>query len=748
MKAEGVMLVGRVRWMAVAALGVVALASVRAQQVAPSAGGGKALTVQRIYSQPSMNGKLTRGLAWTPSSKQISYFESKGAGKEAHSEFWVLDAGSGERQILISSDKLESALPAELTKKTQATGLGRHAPAEYRWSPKGDALLFVGTSSLAWYDVKTQTAKTLTSGKEAIADAKISPDGRTVSFVRAHNVWLVDLASGTERALTKGGTEEIRKGELDWVYPEELEIQTAYWWAPDSSAIAYLEMNESKVSQFPLVDFNSFDGRAEMQRYPVAGGANPIVHVYVAPVSGGAAKLMDTGAQNEIYIPRVNWLPDSRQLAIQRLNRPQTVLELLLAEASSGKSRVVLTDKDDYWINLSDDLHFLKDGKRFLWSSERSGYRHIYLYGIDGKQQAQLTRGEWEATGIEGVDEAKGIVYFRSTEKSPLERQLYKVGLDGSGFSRITKADGTHATTFAPDASAFIDTFSDSATPPRQDLYRADGGKISSINENHVAELADYHLSPVEFLSVKTHDGIQLNAMMIKPPDFNPERRYPVLVYTYGGPHAQVVTNQWQGPTYLWHQSMAQKGYIVFAVDNRGSAGRGHLFEEFIHYRLGAQEMSDQRDGVTYLKGLPFVDPARIGIWGWSYGGHMVLHAMFEDPEDFKAAFAGGPVSDWHYYDSIYTERYLGLLPEHDESYEASSPIENAKGLRGKLLIAHGTGDDNVHFSNTLRVIDELLETGKAAEVMPFPGRGHGVSDPEARRVLFQRVTQFFIDNL
>jgi len=389
------MLVGRVRWMAVAALGVVALASVRAQQVAPSAGGGKALTVQRIYSQPSLNGKLTRGLAWTPSSKQISYFESKGAGKEAHSEFWVLDAGSGERQILISSDKLESALPAELTKKTQATGLGRHAPAEYRWSPKGDALLFVGTSSLAWYDVKTQTAKTLTSGKEAIADAKISPDGRTVSFVRAHNVWLVDLASGTERALTKGGTEEIRKGELDWVYPEELEIQTAYWWAPDSSAIAYLEMNESKVSQFPLVDFNSFDGRAEMQRYPVAGGANPIVHVYVAPVSGGAAKLMDTGAQNEIYIPRVNWLPDSRQLAIQRLNRPQTVLELLLAEASSGKSRVVLTDKDDYWINLSDDLHFLKDGKRFLWSSERSGYRHIYLYGIDGKQQAQLTRGDW-----------------------------------------------------------------------------------------------------------------------------------------------------------------------------------------------------------------------------------------------------------------------------------------------------------------------------------------------------------------
>jgi dipeptidyl-peptidase 4 len=569
-----------------------------------------------------------------------------------------------------------------------------------------------------------------------------------VSFVRDHNLWLVDVADGKEHAITRGGTEEVRKGELDWVYPEELEITTAYWWAPDSSSIAYLEMDERKVAVYPLVDFSSFTGEADQERYPPAGGSNPIVRVLVASMKGGEPRVMDTGAETDIYIARVNWLADAKHLAIQRINRAQTVLDFLIADAGSGKARTPITEKDQYWINVKDDLHFLKDGKRFVWSSERSGYRHLYLYDLDGKQLAQLTKGDWEVSAVQAVDEAKGLVYFTATEKSPLERHLYRVALDGSGFTRITKDDGTHKVDFAPGASAFIDTFSSSATPPRQDLVRADGTRIAVVKENTVAELAEYHLSPVEFLSVRSHDGIQFNAMMIKPPDFDPGRKYPVLVFTYGGPGVQVVVNAWGGPNFLWHEMMAQKGYIIFALDNRGSTGRGHLFEEPIHYRLGAQELSDQRDGAAYLKSLPFVDANRIGIWGWSYGGHMTLHAMFEDPEDFKVGFAGGPVTDWHYYDSIYTERYLGLRPQNDESYDESSPAKNAANLKGKLLIAHGTGDDNVHFANTLAVINELIEAGKYVEVMPFPGRGHGVSDPAARRVLMNRVTQFFLDNL
>jgi dipeptidyl-peptidase 4 len=733
--------------LAVGALVWTGLPPAAAQQSAAKAG-GKALTVERIYAQPSLSGRLTRGLAWTPDGKRLSYFETKGSGKEAKTELWVMDAANGERRLLVAADKLESILPVDTSRPTQTTGLGRRAPSQYHWSPDGAGILFDGPTALAWLDVKSQTGRTLVSGKAGIADPKVSPDGRLVSFVRDHNVWLVNLADGKERAITQGGTEEIRKGELDWVYPEELEIKTAYWWSPDSSAIAYLEMDERKVSQYPLVDFSSPSGEAEMERYPVAGGANPIVRVLVASLGGGEPRAMDTGAETDVYIPRVNWLADSKHLGIQRLNRAQTELDLLITDASTGSSRVALTEKDPNWINVSDDLYFLKDGKRFLWSSERSGYRHLHLYDVGGKQLAQLTKGDWEVAAVDGVDETKSLVYFTATEKSPRERQFYRVALDGSGFARLTKEDGTHAAVLAPDASAFVDTFSSTAAAPRQDLYRADGSRIATINENKVAELADYHLSPVEFVTVKTHDGVQLNASIIKPPDFYPQKKYPVLVYTYGGPHSQVVRNAWGGATFLWHQLMAQKGYIVFSVDNRGSAGRGHAFETPLHFRLGAQELYDQRDGVQYLKSLPYVDANRIGIWGWSYGGHMTLHAMFEAGEDFKVGFAGGPVTDWRYYDSIYTERYLGPLQKNEKGYQDSSPVKYAAQLKGKLMIAHGTGDDNVHFANTLSVINDLIEAGKYVEVLAFPGRGHGVSDPPARRVLMQRVTQFFLDNL
>src|SRR5467141_818253 len=716
-----------------------------AQQPATS---GKALTVERIYSMPSLSGRLTRGLAWTPDAKRLSYFETKGAGKEAKTELWVMDVASGERRLLVAADKLESILPADTSRPTQATGLGRRAPSQYQWAPDGACILFQGLAALAWLDVKSQTRRTLVSGKATLAEPKISPDGRSVSFVRDHNVWIMNLADGKEQAITQGGTEEVRKGELDWVYPEELDIKTAYWWSPDSSAIAYLEMDERKVSQYPMVDFSSPSGDAVMERYPTAGGPNPIVRVFVASPNGGEPRAMDTGAETDIYIPRVNWLTDSKHLAIQRLNRTQTTLDLLIAEAATGKTRDALSENDPNWINVSDDLYFLKDGKRFLWSSERSSYRHLYLYDLDGKQLAQLTKGDWEVAAVDGVDEAKGLVYFTATEKSPLERQLYRVALDGSSFARLTKEDGTHAAVLAPNASAFIDTFSSTDAPTRQDLYRADGSHIATINENRVGELADYHLSLVEFVTVKTRDGVQLNASIIKPPDFQPQRKYPVLVYTYGGPHSQVVRNAWGGATFLWHQLMAQKGYIIFSVDNRGSAGRGHAFETPLHFRLGAQELSDQRDGVQYLKSLPYVDANRIGIWGWSYGGHMTLHAMFEAGDDFKTGFAGGPGTDWRYYDSIYTERYLGLPQKNEKGYQDSSPVKYASQLKGKLLIAHGAGDDNVHYANTLAVINDLIEAGKYVEVLAFPGRGHGVSDPPARRVLMRRVTQFFLDNL
>ncbi len=712
------------------------------------AAGGKALTVERIWSQPGLSGRLLRGLAWSPDSKRLGYFQTAGMGKSATTELWVMDAATGEKSLLLSSEKLSSVLPQEASQPTQATGLGRRAPASYQWAPNGDALLFEGPTSLAWYDLKTQASRKLVSGKDSIADAKISPDGRWVSFVRDHNLWLVNAANGETRAFTKGGTEELRKGGLDWVYPEELDIRTAYWWAPDSSAIAYLEMDERPVTRYPIQDFTSYTGETERMRYPKAGGANPIVRVFVADLKGGAPRAMDIGKETDIYIPRVNWLRDSKRLAIQQLNRAQNVLELLFADAATGHTKAVLTEKDPSWINVSDDLYFLADGKRFLWSSERSGYRHFYLYGLDGKELAQLTRGDWEVSHLDGVDDAKGLVYFTATEKSPVERHLYRVGLDGSELGRVTRADGTHGINFAPDARTFVDTYSNSMTPQRQDLARADGSLVAALNENAVAELAEYHLSPVEFFSVAARDGAKLNAMMIKPPDFSPEKKYPVIVYTYGGPHAQVVVNAWGGNNFLWHQLMAQKGYIIFALDNRGSAGRGHVFETPLHLRMSEHELSDQRDGVAHLRSLPYVDGNRIGIWGWSYGGYMTLNAMFRAGDDFKVGFSGAPVTDWRQYDTIYTERYMGRPQDNADGYRDSSPIKHVSGLKGKLLIAHGTGDDNVHVANTISLINELITAGKYVEVTLYPGRGHPISDPPARKVLFQRVTEFFLNNL
>ncbi len=726
---------------------VLATQTARAQTSASAAKPGE-LTVDRIYGEPNLSGRLTRGIAWSPDGNRLTFLDTKGSGRDAKTELWTLNAASGERSVLISADKLGSIFPAPALQHSQTTGAGRRPPPVYQWAPNGNALLFEGPNALAWYDIKTQSGKVLVSGKDELSDVKISPDSNYVSFVRDHNLWLVATSDGKERAFTKGGNEKLHEGELDWVYPEELEIFTGYWWAPDSSAIAYLEIDEAKVAQFSLLNFESYTGEAELQRYPVAGSANPVVRVLVGSLGGGQPRLMDTGSDSDIYIPRVNWLPDSLHVAIQRLNRDQNKLDLLVADTATGKPSTLLTEKDPYWINVNDDLHFLKDGKRFLWSSERTGYRHIYLYRLDGKQIAQLTKGDWEVSHIDGIDEAKGVVYFTATEKSPIERHFYRVGLDGNGFARITQEDGVHTINLSPTANLYVDTYSNAATPPRQDVYRSDGAKAATLNENKVQELSQYRLSPVEFSTVKARDGVSLNCSLIKPPDFDPGKKYPVIVYTYGGPHAQVVLNAWGGPNLLWHEMMAQKGYIIFALDNRGSAGRGHVFEESMHYHFGGPELSDQRDGVAWLQQQPWVDPRRIGIWGWSYGGHMTLHAMFEAPDLFKVGFAGGPVTDWHFYDSIYTERYMGRPQQHENEYKESSPVSHVENFKGKVLIAQGTDDDNVHYSNTLSLINDLIASGKYVEVIAVPGRGHGVSDPPARKIVWTRVTQFFLDNL
>jgi dipeptidyl-peptidase-4 len=725
-------------------------ACLAAMQVALAQQQARDLTVERIYGQPSLSGQVLRDTRWSPDGKLLSYLSGNGA----NTEIWVVDAPTGERRVLVDAAHMRDVLlpPAS---RGQQTGLGRLTPSQYRWAPDSQALLFIGAQQLAWYDLKSQTSRHLLPESNASAasdatldDAKISPDGRWVSFIRNHDLWVTNVATGQVRQLTRGGTDELLNGELDWVYPEELSIQTAYWWSPDSTKIAFLQLDQSPVGKYPLVDELAYEGKLTEMRYPVAGSRNPVARVGVVPVGGGAVQWMDTGADKDMLLARVNWLRDSRRLAIQRLTRVQNRLDLFFADAASGRAQVVLTEMDQSWINVADDLHFFADGQRFLWSSERTGFRHLYLFDLSGKQLAQLTRGNWQVEGVEGVDETGGQVYFTSTQASPIERHLHRVSLSGGEPVRLTRERGNHGVNLAPDARHFTDTYSNAITPPSQDLYQADGSWIAPLTEIRVVELDSYRLQPVEFFTVPGADGTVLHASLIKPRGFDPSRKYPVLVYLYGGPGVQLVRDVWQGANFLWNQMMAQKGFLIFTVDNRGSAGRGHAFESAILRRFGEVELADQLAGVAWLKQQSYVDGERVGIWGWSYGGYMTCLALLRAGDTFKAGFAGAPVTDWRYYDTIYTERYMGLPQDNPDGYRDSSPTNYAAGLRGKLLIAHASGDDNVHFGNTMGLAEKFVEAQKYAEFLVYPGRGHGITDAPARIHIFNRVTQFFLENL
>jgi len=717
----------------------------------------KPLTVERLYTAPNLSGSVVRGIEWSPDSKRFAYFHDSESGKEASTELWVMDASTGKTSVLVNAKLLETLLQPPKQQATQPTGLGRAIPQDYQWSPDGNALLFIGDTQLVWLDLRSMSSTRLVSGDAEIEDPKISPDGKWVSYLQNYNLWVVNLVTKERKPLTTGGSEEVLKGKLDWLYPEELSSRTAYWWSPDSSQIAYFEMDERPVTRYPIYDMSSDIGALEFTRFPQAGEPNPIVRVGIVSVNGGDTRWLDTGPDKNIYVARVNWAPDSRHIAIQRLNREQTKLDVLLFDATSGASATILTETDKYWINLSDDFHFLSDSTRFLWTSERTGYRHIYLYDTSGKLLKQITSGDWAVTGVEGfgpqsanglvVDERRGYIYFLSNKEDAVETHLFRASIHGGSVVQLTHARGVHAPEISPDESAFVDTYSNANTPPKQDLDRLDGTRIAVLAENNVPELAEYHVPPVEFTTVAADDGTILYASMIKPANFDPTRKYPVLVSVYGGPDAQVVRDAWD-PENLWSDVLAQKGYIVWSLDNRGSTGRGHAFETPIYHQLGKIELADQLAGVKYLKSLPYVDGERIGIWGWSYGAYMTLTALFHAPDIFKAGVAVAPLGDWRLYDTAYTERYMGSPRTNEAGYHESSPANFVQNLKGKLMIAHGTGDDNVHFANTALLLNRFISAGKYPDLMIFPGRGHPISDRAAQIDLFNRITQFFLDNL
>ncbi len=656
----------------------------------------------------------------------------------------LYDVPSKSEKELLSLEPLEkAAVPAPERERFDWQNR-RVSEDRVQWSDSGKELLLEARGDLFIYHLDSGKWDQLTATPEPERDAKLSPDGAQVAFRRGHDLYTLAIAPRKLTRLTEDGSATLLNGELDWVYPEELDLGTAYWWAPDSKHIAYLQLDTSHEFIYPQVALGGLRALAEPERYPQAGTPNADVRLGVVPAGGGATRWMDLGDTRGFLLARVYWTPDSSKLAVERFNRVQNQLDLMLADASGGPVKSILHESDPYWINCNDLFHFDGAGQ-FIWGSERDGFRHLYLYGLDGKLRKRLTEGNWEVTAVAGVNEARQMLYFVSSEASPLERQLYSIKLNGKDRVRISQGAGTHAISMSPTTEYYMDTFSSLTQPPRKTLHTNTGAEWNVYREADHKLTDEYEVLPTEIVNVKLSDGTLLFARLIKPANFRAGEKYPAIVMVYGGPGAQSIRNSWTGAT--WDQALAHRGFVIWQVDNRGSTGRGHAFEAPIFRRMGKAELADQLEAIHYLIAQGFVDPARIGMYGWSYGGYMTLYSLLNAPDVFRAGIAGAPVTSWRNYDTIYTERYLGLPSENAEGYKASSAVEYAGNLKAKLLMVHNIEDDNVLFQNTLQMADAFERAGKLFDMVVYPQKSHGVGGP-LRRQLLEKTTEFFEKNL
>jgi dipeptidyl-peptidase-4 len=743
----------RSRQLVLAAMVIFLLAiPLRAQQ--------KSLTLDEIYSpdpavRVNFNGNPPTGLRWTKDgasylwSKRPAGEQRQGGRGQAGGQLLRVNALTGEEKPYYDVAKMEAAfsnLPG-LTPE-QARQIARRGNSDM--NALGTAAIINFSNDLFYYQFGSDTAVRLTNGPDAEEGAEFSPDGKLLAFVRNYNLFVVDVATQRERALTVDGNANLLYGRLDWVYQEEVYGRGnygAFWWSPDSTKLAYLKIDESRVKNFPVVDHIPYDQLLEDTKYPVAGAPNPTVELGVVDAAGGSTRWVNSFKYQggEFLIARVGWTPDSKKLVYEVQDREQTWLDLNLA-ANFDTPQTLIHETSKAWVNLSELPSWLKDGS-FLWESERTGWKHLYHYTADGKLMGPVTSGDWEIRKFFGVDEANGYVYFSSDEFSEIGSQTYRSKLDGTGRTRITQGEGTHNINFNPQFSLFIDSWSDANTPTQVRLYGADAALVRVVDENKVEKLKEYKLSRWEFFKVKTRDGFEMEAQMLKPPNFDPHKKYPVFSYTYSGPHSSSVKDAWSSATGMWYQLLAQKGYIVWICDNRSASGKGVQSEWPIYMKVGELELSDLEDGVAWLKGQPYVDGSRIGLSGWSFGGFMTSYALTHSTS-FKIGIAGGSVTDWRNYDSIYTERYMKMPQNNIEGYQKTAPRAAAKNLSGKLLLVHGAIDDNVHMSNTIQYIYELQKAGKQFDLMLYPKSQHGVVDPALVRHMREMMTEFILKNL
>jgi dipeptidyl-peptidase 4 len=677
------------------------------------------------------------GLTWTSDGKATYAFED--------GTFKRTDLATGEKTPLFDDAKLLAAVNAMTGRQEAKIFFNR-----FQYVDEGRKIQFQAFNKMFVYDLASaklvayEPERSVTGVRGRSYGDVLSPDLKYRAFTRNYNLYVKDM-DGNETALTVDGTEDLRNGYPDWVYPEELGQYQAFWWSPDSKKIAFMQFDESPVFKYPIVHDIAAMPRYELQGYPVPGANNPIVRLFMADVATKKLVRLDTGDDLDVYLYRGQWTADGKEFTYHRLNRLQNKVELFAADPASGKTRLFLTDTDPCYIDESTDLIFLKDNKRFLWTSERSGWREIYLYDLaTGRLLKQLTNAKLPVRGIQGLDEARGLIYFAGYEANGTESHLYRVKLDGTGFVKMTKEPGSHMTGLSPTFDYYTDSFSSYDQPTKSTLYRADGTVVRVLSAGEVSkEFQDLKLIKPEHFLFKSADGqYDLDGLLYFPAHFDANDKYPLILSIYGGPGSKGVTNSYKMAD--GSQALAQLGFLVAVCDYRGVSGRGKAFQNLHYMKLGQVELEDHVAFVKALGQRPYVDTTRVGITGHSYGGYFTCLALLKAPETFQVGVAGAPVTDWRNYDSIYTERYMRRPQDNPDGYEKGSCLTFAKNLTGKLFIHHGTVDDNVHPTNTIQLVQALLKENKKFDLMMYPEQQHGIGFqryPESR-------VEYFIENL
>lgn len=712
------------------------------------------LTLEAITGDAPLSGPSLMKPQVAPDGSRVTFLRGKDENRN-QLDLWEYDIASGQTRMLVDSKVVlpgeETLSDAEKARRERQRIAGQSGIVDYQWAPDAQRLLFPLGGELYLYDLSkrgSDAVRQLTDGGGFATDPKVSPRGGFVSFVRARNLWVIDLSTGAERQLTTDGNDVIGNGVAEFVADEEMNRHTGYWWAPDDSAIAYARIDESPV---PVQKrYEVYPDRTEVveQRYPAAGDDNVRISLHVIAPQGGEVTDVDLGKETDIYLARVQWR-DAQRLTFQRQSRDQQTLDLIETTLATGAQRTLVTERSRTWVPLHDALRFLDDG-RFVWSSERDGFQHLYLASEDGRRMTQLTRGDWPVDELLAVDEAAGRAYFRAgmvledgrAQPRATQSRIYSVGLDGQqAYTALSDAPGMHGASFARNASVFVNTWSNTSTPPQIALRRADGTLVATLLENDLsaddhpyAPYRDAHL-PTEFGTLTAADGrTPMHYSLIKPADFDPSRSYPVVVYVYGGPAAQTVLDTWPGRADAsFHQYLAQRGYVVFSLDNRGTPRRGRDFVGALYKRQGTVEVEDQLRGVEWLKSQPWVDGSRIAVNGWSNGGYMTLMLLAKAPEAYACGIAGAPVADWALYDTHYTERYMNLPDANVEGYREASVFTHADDIKpNALLLIHGMADDNVLFTNATQLMSQLQQAGTPFELMTYPGAKHGLRGRDA----------------